>query len=150
MISVTVFVLWLVFLTVDGYGESYQELLVCLFSAYELSCTDWMLGEPLFETFFLFVWSSIVTIIDDFVCSSSSSSSRSSSSRTDRWVNLQQNAGLCLFVHTWIVQSMIVTMQLTRTFVDFLPSVCPSCSWRSSLFCYIQLHLVGHSRLCLF
>ena len=33
---------------------------------------------------------------------------------------------------------------------DFLPSVCPSCSCKSSLFCCLQLHLVGHSRLKLF
>ena len=49
-------------------------------------------------------------------CFSSSSSSKVSkkvkpgsicSRRTDRWVHFQQNAGLWLFVHTWIVQILI-------------------------------------------
>ena len=33
---------------------------------------------------------------------------------------------------------------------NFLHSVCPNCSCNSSLFCCLQLHLVGHSRLKLF
>ena len=39
----------------------------------------------------------------------------SCSSGTDRWVHFQQNAGLRLFVHTWIVQRIDDCYQLTRT-----------------------------------
>ena len=54
------------------------------------------------------------------ICSSSSSSSNSSStSRTDRWVHFQQNTGLRLFVHTWIVHGIDDCYQLTRTFGGF-------------------------------
>ena len=42
-----------------------------------------------------------------------------SSSRTDRWVHFQQNAGLRLFVHTWIVHGIDDCYQLTRTFGGF-------------------------------
>ena len=45
--------------------------------------------------------------------------SSSSSSRTDRWVHFQQNAGLRLFVHTWIVHGIDNCYQLTRTFGGF-------------------------------
>ena len=44
---------------------------------------------------------------------------------------------------------MIATSELGHS-MDFLSSVCPSCFWKSSLFCCLQLHLVGHSRLLLF
>ena len=47
------------------------------------------------------------------------SSSSSSSSRTDRWVHFQQNAGLRLFVHTWIVHGIDDCYQLTQTFGGF-------------------------------
>ena len=50
---------------------------------------------------------------------SSSSSSSSSSRRTDRWVHFQQNAGLWLFVHTWIVHGIDDRYKLTRTFGGF-------------------------------
>ena len=48
-----------------------------------------------------------------------STSSSSSSSRTDRWVHFQQNAGLRLSVHTWIVHVIVDCHQLTRTFGGF-------------------------------
>ena len=51
------------------------------------------------------------------VCGYSSSSS--SSSRTDRWVHFQQNACPRLFVHTWIVHSIVDCYQLTRIFGGF-------------------------------
>ena len=51
--------------------------------------------------------------------SNSRSSSSSSSSRTDRWVHFQQNVGLRLFVHTWIVHGIDDCYQLTRTFGGF-------------------------------
>ena len=56
-----------------------------------------------------------------WVCSSSSSSSSSSSGtrRTYRWVHFQQNAGLWLFVHTWIVHCIDDRYQFTRTFGGF-------------------------------
>ena len=44
----------------------------------------------------------------DEASSSSSNSSRSSSSKTDRWVHFQQNAGLRLSVHTWIIQAQFI------------------------------------------
>ena len=58
----------------------------------------------------------------------------SSSSRrmwTDRWVNFQQNAGLRLFVHTWIVHGIDDCYQLTRTFVEF------SAQWLSKLLLFL-------------
>ena len=51
--------------------------------------------------------------------SSSRSSSSSSSSRTDRWVHFQQNVGLRVFVHTWILHGIDDCYQLTRTFGEF-------------------------------
>ena len=42
-------------------------------------------------------------------------SSSSSRSRTDRWDHFQQNAGLRLFVRTWIVHGIDDCYQLTRT-----------------------------------
>ena len=45
--------------------------------------------------------------------------SSSSSSRTDRWVQLQQNAGPRLFVHTLIVHGIDYFYWLTQTFGGF-------------------------------
>ena len=72
---------------------------------------------------------------------SSIGSSSSSSSMTDRWAHFQQNPGLKLFVHPWTIHGIDG---------DFLPSVCSTGSSKSSLFCCLQLHLVGHSKLLLF
>ena len=48
-----------------------------------------------------------------------SSNSNSSSSRTDRWTHFQLNAGLRLFVHTWIMHGIDDCYQLTLAFEGF-------------------------------
>ena len=78
-----------------------------------------------------------------YTSSSSSSSSSSRSIRTDRWVHFQQNTDLRLNYarHRWLLPAV------NSDIWGILPSVCPSCSWNSSLFCSLQLHLEEHSKL---
>ena len=64
-------------------------------------------------------WTSCDHCMNDRCCGSSSSSSSRSSCRTDRWVHFQQNAGIRLFVHTWIVHGIDDCYQLTLTFGGF-------------------------------
>ena len=47
----------------------------------------------------------------------------SSSSRTDRWSHFQQNAGLRLFVHPWIMYDIDDCYKFTRTFWGFSAAV---------------------------
>ena len=90
----------------------FQRSIVCPY------CTTFHLWSPLLMfmssrdniTSLMFDVSSIITAIH--VCNSSSS-------RTDRWAHFQQNAGLWLFVHTWIVRGIDDCYHLTRTFGGF-------------------------------
>ena len=94
------------------HAWGYVESNVWLFNTSILCWDTWSLVEELLER----NWKCFQWIRDCIThCISSSSSSR----RTDRWVHFQQNAGLRLFVHTWIVHGIDDWYQLTRTFGGF-------------------------------
>ena len=52
------------------------------------------------------IWKITQHRVPNWSSSSSSSNTSGSSSKTDRWVHFHQNAGLRLFVHTWIVHGI--------------------------------------------
>ena len=66
--------------------------------------------------FFLYFLDVVVVVVVVVVGVVVGISSSGSSSRTYSWVHFQQNTGLRLFVHTWIVHGIDDCYQLTRTF----------------------------------